>query len=55
MRQFLISLFSGLMIAVAADYVIFGGAHTQYTAKTVGGKALDEFNYQLNLLLRKVP
>jgi hypothetical protein len=55
MRQFLIALFSGVMIATAADQLLFGGANTIVPAQIAGSNALNQFNYQLSLLLRKVP
>ena len=55
MRQFLIALFSGLIIAAAADEVLYGGAYTVVPAKIAGSNAVNEFNYQLSLLLSKVP
>ena len=55
MRQFLIALFAGLIIAAAADEVLYGGANTVVPAKIAGSSAVNEFNYQLNLLLSKVP
>jgi hypothetical protein len=55
MRQFLIALFSGLIIAAAADEVLYGGANTVVPAKIAGSKAVNQFNYQLDLLLSKVP
>ncbi|HXL65445.1 MAG TPA: hypothetical protein VN938_10325 [Xanthobacteraceae bacterium] len=55
MRQFLIALFSGLIIAAAADEVLYGGANTVIPAKVAGSNAVNQFNYQLSLLLSKVP
>ena len=55
MRQFLIALFSGLIIAAAADEVLYGGANTVIPAKVAGSNAVNEFNYQLSLLLSKLP
>ena len=51
----MIALFSGLMIAAAADQVLYGGANTVVPAKVAGSNALNQFNYQLSLLLSKVP
>ena len=55
MRQFLIALFSGLIIAAAADEVLYGGANTVIPAKVAGSNAVNQFSYQLSLLLSKVP
>ena len=55
MRQFLIALFSGLIIAAAADEVLYGGANTVIPAKVAGSNAVNQFIYQLSLLLSKVP
>jgi len=55
MRQFLIALFAGLIIAAATDGVLYGGANTVVPAKIAGSHAFDQFNYHLNLLLSKVP
>ena len=55
MRQFLIALFSGLMIATAADTLLYGGANMVVPAKIAGTNAVNEFNYQLSLLLSKLP
>jgi len=55
MRQFLIALFSGLMIAAVTDQVLYGGANTVVPAKIAGTNAVNQFNYQLSLLLSKVP
>ncbi|MGA3140857.1 MAG: hypothetical protein ABSD09_18570 [Xanthobacteraceae bacterium] len=55
MRQFLIALFSGLIITAVADQVLYGGANTVVPAKIAGSNAVNEFNYQLSLLLSKVP
>jgi hypothetical protein len=55
MRQFLIALFLGLIIAAAADEVIYGGANTIVPAKVAGTHAVNEFNYQISLLLSKLP
>jgi hypothetical protein len=55
MRQFLIALFSGLIIAAAADELLYGGAYTIVPAKMAGSNAVNEFNYRLSLLLSKVP
>jgi hypothetical protein len=55
MRQFLIALFSGLIIAAATDEVLYGGANTVVPAKIAGSNAVNQFNYQLSLLLSKVP
>jgi hypothetical protein len=54
MRQFLIALFAGLMIAAAADQVLYGGANTVVPAKIAGTNAANQVNYQLSLLLSKV-
>ena len=53
MRPFLIALFLGLMIAAAADGVLYGGANTVVPAKTAGANAVNQVNYQLSLLLSK--
>jgi hypothetical protein len=55
MRQFLIALFSGLMIAAATDQLLYGGAYTVVPAKIAGSNAVHQFNYQVSLLLSKVP
>jgi hypothetical protein len=55
MRQFLIALFSGLIIATAADELLFAGANTVVPAKIAGSNAVNQFNYELSLFLRKVP
>jgi len=55
MRQFLIALFSGLMIAAATDQLLFAGANTVVPAKIAGENAVNKFNYELSLFLRKVP
>lgn len=55
MRQFLIALFSGLMLAAVTDQVLYGGANTVVPAKIAGSNAVNQFNYQLSLLLSKVP
>jgi len=55
MRQFLIALFAGLMIAAATDELLFSGAYTIIPAKIAGTNAVNQFNYQLSLLLQKVP
>ena len=55
MRQFLIALFVGLIIATATDELLFAGAYTVVPAKIAGTNAVNQFNYQLSLLLRKVP
>ncbi len=54
MRPFLIALFLGLMIAAAADGVLYGGANTVVPAKIAGSNAVNQVNYQLSLLLSKV-
>jgi len=55
MRQFLIALFSGLIIAAATDELLYGGANTLVPAKIAGANAVSQFNYQLSLFLRQVP
>jgi hypothetical protein len=55
MRQFLIALFSGLMIAAATDQLLYGGANTVVPAKVAGTNAVNQFNYQVSLLLSKLP
>lgn len=55
MRQFLITLFSGLIIAVLADQLLYGGVHTVVPAKTAGINAINQFNYQVSLLLSNLP
>jgi hypothetical protein len=55
MRQFLIALFFGLIIAAATDELLYGGAYTVVPAKVAGSNAVNEFNYQLSLLLSKLP
>jgi hypothetical protein len=55
MRQFLIALFFGLIITAAVDEVLYGGAYTVAPAKAAGSNAVKEFNYQLSLLLSKIP
>jgi len=55
MRQFLIALFSGLMIATATDELLYSGANTVLPAKIAGSNVVNQFNYQLSLFLRKVP
>jgi hypothetical protein len=55
MRQFLIALFLSLIIAAVADEVLYGGAYTVTPAKLAGTHAVNEFNYQISLLLSKVP
>jgi hypothetical protein len=55
MRQFLIALFSGLMIATAADAFLYGGANTILPAKIAGTSAVNQFHYQISLLLSKLP
>jgi hypothetical protein len=55
MRQFLIALFFGLIIAAATDELLYGGANTVVPAKVAGSNAVNEFNYQLSLLLSKLP
>jgi hypothetical protein len=55
MRQFLIALFSGLIIAAAADELLYGGVNTVVPAKVAGSNAVNQFNYQVNLLLSKIP
>jgi hypothetical protein len=39
----------------AADEVLYGGANTVIPAKVAGSNAVNQFNYQLSLLLSKVP
>jgi hypothetical protein len=55
MRQFLIALFLGLGITAAADEVLYGGAYAIAPAKVAGSNAVYQFNYQLSLLLSKIP
>jgi hypothetical protein len=55
MRQFLIALFAGLIITAVADEVLYGGANTVVPAKIAGTNAVNQFNYQLSVLLSKVP
>jgi hypothetical protein len=55
MRQFLVALFSGLIIATVTDQLLFAGANTIVPAKIAGSNAVNQFNYHLNLLLRNVP
>ncbi|HEY1747227.1 MAG TPA: hypothetical protein VGG11_10770 [Xanthobacteraceae bacterium] len=55
MRQFLIALFAGLFIAAATDELLYGGTYTVVPAKVAGSNAVHEFNYQLSLLLSKIP
>jgi hypothetical protein len=55
MRQYLIALFFGLMIANVADALLYGSANIITPAKIAGTNAVDVFNYQLSLLLRKLP
>jgi hypothetical protein len=55
MRQFLIALFFGLIIAAVTDELLYGGANTVVPAKVAGSNAVNEFNYQLSLLLSKLP
>jgi hypothetical protein len=55
MRQFLIALFFGLIIAAVTDELLYGGANTVVPAKVAGSNAVNQFNYQLSLLLSKVP
>jgi hypothetical protein len=55
MRQFLIALFTGLIITAATDELLYGGANTVVPAKIAGSNAVYQFNYQLSLLLSKVP
>jgi hypothetical protein len=55
MRQFLIALFLSLIIAAAADEVLYGGAYTVVPAKLAGSNAVNEFNYQISLLVSKLP
>ena len=55
MRQFLIALFSGLIIATATDEALYGGVNTVVPAKVAGSNAISQFHYQLSLFLRKVP
>lgn len=55
MRQFLIALFAGLLITAVTDEVLYGGAYTIVPAKSAGSHAVNEFNYQLSLLLSKIP
>jgi hypothetical protein len=55
MRQFLIALFAGLIITAAADELLYGGAYAVLPAKAAGSNAVNQFNYQLSLLLSKIP
>jgi hypothetical protein len=58
MRQFLLATFVGLMIAVAADHLLFAGVYTHQTSQSVGQAAAKggyEFNYQVSYLLRRIP
>jgi hypothetical protein len=55
MRQFLIALFFGLMIATAADTLLYGGVNTVVPAKIAGAGAVNQFQYQISLLLSKLP
>jgi hypothetical protein len=55
MRHFLIALFSGLIIATAADAFLYGGVNTVVPAKIAGTSAVNQFHYQVSLLLSKLP
>ena len=55
MRQFLIATFLSLIITAALDEVFYGGAYTIAPAKVAGWNAVNQFNYQLDLLLNKIP
>jgi hypothetical protein len=55
MRQYLLPMIVALTITVAADELLFGGRFTLQPTRAAGETALQEFNYQLELLLRRVP
>ena len=55
MRQFLIALFLGLFLTAVTDQLIYGGRYAISPAKMAGSNAVNQFNYQLSLLLSKIP
>jgi hypothetical protein len=55
MRQYLLAMGLALTVAVAADGLFFGGKFALQPSRSAGATALHQFNYQLDLLLRKVP